>query len=159
MSSNTDPTARALLDAIEQRAGEFIALRRDLHRHPELGLREQRTAQIVADRLASWGYEIDRGLATTGVVGTLRRGSGAKRLGLRADMDALPIQEASGQPWASVHDGVMHACGHDGHTAMLLAAAAHLAARGHFNGRKQGHASSSLWTWWIVEKWKSILPG
>ncbi len=134
MSSNTDPEARALLDAIEQRAGEFIALRRDLHRHPELGLREQRTAQIVADRLASWGYEIDRGLATTGVVGTLRRGSGAKRLGLRADMDALPIQEASGQPWASVHDGVMHACGHDGHTAMLLAAAAHLAARGHFNG-------------------------
>ena len=123
-----------LIEALRQREPEFIALRRDLHQHPELGLAETRTAQLIADRLQAWGYTVHRGLATTGVVGTLKRGSGRKRLGLRADMDALPIQEATGRDWTSVHDGVMHACGHDGHSAMLLAAARHLAEAGDFSG-------------------------
>ena len=103
--------------------GEFKALRRDLHQHPELSFQEFRTAAIVAERLAQWGYEVTTGIAGTGVVGTLRRGRGECRLGIRADMDALPIQEATGLPYASVAKGVMHACGHDGHTAILLAAA------------------------------------
>jgi hippurate hydrolase len=123
-----------LLDALQARAGEFIRLRRDIHRHPELAFEEHRTAALVADRLEGWGYAVERGVGGTGVVGTLRRGKGARRLGLRADMDALPIAEASGAEWSSVHAGVMHACGHDGHTAMLLAAARHLAERGVFDG-------------------------
>ena len=124
----------ALLRNLKARGAEFVELRRDLHRHPELGLAEHRTSQCIANFLSSWGYDVNCGLATTGVVGTLRRGTGDKRLGLRADMDALPIQETSGRPWTSVHDGVMHACGHDGHTAMLLAAARHLAEEGEFSG-------------------------
>ncbi len=123
-----------LLDALQARAGEFISLRRDLHRHPELAFAEHRTAALVADKLATWGYEVQCGVGGTGVVGTLVRGQGRQRLGLRADMDALPIDEASGTAWASVHPGVMHACGHDGHTAMLLAAARHLAEHGRFDG-------------------------
>ena len=123
-----------LIDALHAHSPEFVDLRRDIHRHPELGLAEQRTSQLIADRLDSWGYAVHRGLAGTGVVGQLRRGSSARRLGLRADMDALPIQEASGLPWASVHDGVMHACGHDGHTTMLLAAAKYIAEQSHFSG-------------------------
>ena len=126
-----------LLQALRRDAPEFIGLRRDLHRHPELGLAEARTSQLIADRLQAWGYEVHRGLATTGVVGTLRRGTGTRRLGLRADMDALPIQESSGRDWASVHDGVMHACGHDGHSAMLLAAAHRLAQDASFSGTLQ----------------------
>ena len=126
--------SHALIDALRESAPEFVGLRRDIHRHPELGLAETRTSQLVAERLQSWGYEVDRGLATTGVVGRLRRGNGRKRLGLRADMDALPIQETGRRSWASVHDGIMHACGHDGHTAMLLAAARHLAQPGQFSG-------------------------
>jgi len=119
---------------------EFTALRRDLHRHPELGYQEFRTSELVAERLASWGYAVTRGLGGTGVVGQLVRGESGKsgqsgkRLGLRADMDALPIQEATGLPHASCHAGLMHACGHDGHTAMLLAAAKHLAEQGQFDG-------------------------
>ncbi|PRD66081.1 M20 aminoacylase family protein [Malikia granosa] len=113
---------------------EFTALRRDIHQHPELGYQEFRTSELVAERLASWGYRVTRGLGGTGVVGQLVRGSGAKRLGLRADMDALPIQEATGLPHASCHAGLMHACGHDGHTATLLAAAKHLAEQGQFDG-------------------------
>ncbi|HAJ13564.1 MAG TPA: amidohydrolase [Comamonadaceae bacterium] len=124
------PLIRALL----VRGAEFTCLRRDLHRHPELGLAEVRTSQKIADCLAQWGYDVHRGLATTGVVGTLRRGHGRRRLGLRADMDALPIKEATGLGWASRHDGVMHACGHDGHVAMLLAAARHLASEVPFSG-------------------------
>jgi hippurate hydrolase len=123
-----------LLQKMQAHAPEFVDVRRDIHRHPELGLSEHRTSEIIASRLAAWGYEVDRGLATTGVVGTLRRGTGSKRLGLRADMDALPLQEISGVKWTSVHDGVMHACGHDGHTAMLLAAAKQLAQEGDFSG-------------------------
>ena len=123
-----------LLQALQARAGEFIHLRRDIHRHPELAFDEHRTAALVADKLETWGYAVERGIGGTGVVGTLVRGSGSKRLGLRADMDALPILEASGAAWSSVHRGVMHACGHDGHTAMLLAAARHLAEQGAFDG-------------------------
>ena len=123
-----------LLQALQARAGEFISLRRDIHRHPELAFEEHRTAALVADKLEGWGYSVHRGIGGTGVVGTLVRGRGTRRLGIRADMDALPIDEASGAGWASVHAGVMHACGHDGHTAMLLAAARHLADHGAFDG-------------------------
>jgi len=123
-----------LLQALQARAGEFISLRRDIHRHPELAFEEHRTAALVADKLEGWGYTVHRGIGGTGVVGTLVRGHGTRRLGIRADMDALPIDEASGTSWTSVHAGVMHACGHDGHTAMLLAAARHLAEQGLFDG-------------------------
>ncbi|WP_421953875.1 M20 aminoacylase family protein [Polaromonas sp.] len=123
-----------LLDALNQKADEFISLRRDIHRHPELAFDEHRTSALVADKLQSWGYAVERGLGGTGLVGRLVRGDGQRRLGLRADMDALPIHEATGLPHASCHEGVMHACGHDGHTAMLLAAAQHLAEYGDFSG-------------------------
>ncbi len=123
-----------LLDALRPQADEFVAVRRDIHRHPELAFEEHRTAALVAERLRAWGYEVSTGIGGTGVVGRLVRGSGTRRLGLRADMDALPIDEATGLPHASAHAGVMHACGHDGHTTMLLAAAQHLAARGRFDG-------------------------
>ena len=123
-----------LLHALNERAGEFISLRRDIHRHPELAFEEHRTAALVADKLEGWGYEVERGVGGTGVVGRLVRGNGPRRLGIRADMDALPIVEASGREWASERAGVMHACGHDGHTAMLLAAARHLADQGEFSG-------------------------
>ncbi|MBN8487492.1 MAG: amidohydrolase [Burkholderiales bacterium] len=113
---------------------DFVALRRDLHQHPELAFEEHRSAGLVAQCLREWGYEVTSGLGGTGVVGTLRRGSGPRRLGLRADMDALPINEQSGRPWASCKPGLMHACGHDGHTAMLLAAARRLADEGGFDG-------------------------
>jgi hippurate hydrolase len=123
-----------LLQALQARAGEFISLRRDIHRHPELAFEEHRTAALVADKLEGWGYAVERGIGGTGVVGTLLRGQGTKRLGIRADMDALPIDEASGAEWSSAHRGVMHACGHDGHTAMLLSAARHLAEQSSFDG-------------------------
>lgn len=116
---------------------EFIELRHDLHRHPELAFREHRTAGIVAERLRAWGYEVTTGIGGTGVVGTLQRGRGAKRLGIRADMDGLPIREATGLPYASEHVGAMHACGHDGHTAILLAAARFLAQSGRIDGTLQ----------------------
>jgi hippurate hydrolase len=124
----------AVLPAIAAQAGEMVALRRQLHQMPELGFAEHETSQIVAERLSAWGYAVQRGLAGTGVVATLRRGNGPKRLGLRADMDALPITETTGLPYASRIAGRMHACGHDGHTATLLAAAQLLAHAGHFDG-------------------------
>ena len=123
-----------ILETVTQGADEFVALRRDIHRHPELGYQEFRTSDLVAQCLTQWGYEVERGLGGTGVVGQLRRGKGGKRLGLRADTDALPIQEATGLEHASCNEGIMHACGHDGHTAMLLAAAHHLARHGEFDG-------------------------
>jgi hippurate hydrolase len=123
-----------LLEELHAQADAFISLRRDIHRHPELAFDEHRTSALVAEKLQSWGYAVERGLGGTGVVGQLVRGSGQRRLGLRADMDALPIHEATGLPHASCHAGVMHACGHNGHTAMLLAAAQHLAQRGDFSG-------------------------
>jgi hippurate hydrolase len=105
----------------------FVALRRDIHAHPELGFEEHRTSRMVADRLREWGIEVHTGIAGTGVVGVLRNGTGKRTIGLRADLDALPLQEEKHFPHRSRHDGRMHACGHDGHTTMLLAAAWHLA--------------------------------
>ena len=116
-------------------ATELTAIRRDIHRHPETAFEEQRTAQIVADKLQSWGIEIHRGLATTGVVGTLKgRRPGQKTIGLRADMDALHLQEKNDFDYASSIPNKMHACGHDGHTTMLLGAAKRLAAAPDFAG-------------------------
>ncbi|WP_211612671.1 M20 aminoacylase family protein [Paraburkholderia haematera] len=111
----------------------MIALRRRIHAHPELGFQEQATSDLVAGQLSAWDYRVTRGLGKTGVVGTLTTGVG-RSIGLRADMDALPIREATGLQHASRIDGVMHACGHDGHTAMLLAAARHLAESRSFKG-------------------------
>jgi hippurate hydrolase len=124
----------ATLSALEARADTFTALRRDIHQHPEIGFQEFRTSDLVAERLERWGYAVTRGLGGTGVVGQLKRGDGLRKLGLRADMDALPIHETTGLPYASSHAGLMHACGHDGHTAMLLAAAEHLASSATFDG-------------------------
>ena len=122
-------------DLFAAAAAELTAIRRDIHRHPETAFEEQRTAQIVADKLQSWGIEIHRGLATTGVVGTLKgKRPGQKTIGLRADMDALHLQEKNEFDYASVHANKMHACGHDGHTTMLLGAAKHLAAAPDFAG-------------------------
>jgi hippurate hydrolase len=123
-----------MLQALQSRSATFVALRRDIHCHPELGLKEFRTSDLVAARLAEWGYTVHRGIARTGVVGQLVRGTGSRRLGLRADMDALPIQEENLFSHASRHPGVMHACGHDGHTAILLAAAQHIAESVDFSG-------------------------
>ena len=123
-----------LREALTARVGEFIQLRRDIHRHPELAFEEHRTSELVAAKLEAWGYQVHRGLGGTGVVGTLKRGTSTRSLGLRADMDALPIQEASGAEWSSTKPGLMHACGHDGHTAMLLAAAHELALNADFDG-------------------------
>ncbi len=113
---------------------DLTALRRDLHAHPELGFEEVRTAGIVADRLEAMGLEVRRGFGRTGVVGTLRRGEGGRSVGLRADMDALAMPEVGTPSWASTAPGRMHACGHDGHTTMLLGAAAVLAGEGGFDG-------------------------
>jgi hippurate hydrolase len=121
-------------NGIARHAKTFVALRQDLHQHPELSFQEHRTSALVAQQLRDWGYEVFTGIAGTGVVGRLRRGTGPKTLGLRADMDALPLQENTGLPYASVNAGVMHACGHDGHTAILLAAAHFLAHEGRFDG-------------------------
>jgi hippurate hydrolase len=113
---------------------EFIRIRRDIHANPELGAEVPRTATLVAELLQHWGYETHAGIGGQGVVGVLRNGAGNRRIGLRADMDALPIQERTGLPHASTIDGRMHACGHDGHTAILLAAAHYLAHNRHFDG-------------------------
>jgi len=123
-----------IFNAITGWSSEFVAIRRDIHRYPELGFEEHRTSTLVANRLSAWGYSVERGLGGTGVVGQLKRGQSQRRLGLRADMDALPITEANDFDHVSHHAGVMHACGHDGHTAMLLAAARYLAEEGKFDG-------------------------
>lgn len=125
----TDLSLKSSPAATEQ----FIRIRRDIHAHPELGGDTPRTAALVAELLAGWGYQVHTGVGGQGVVGVLKRGEGTRTLGIRADMDALPILEKNGLPWASRHTGTMHACGHDGHTATLLAAAEQL-ARSTFNG-------------------------
>lgn len=118
---------------IESFGDELQRWRRDLHAHPELAYEETRTSDFVADCLERWGLDVTRGLAKTGVVGTLSRGQGAA-VGLRADMDALPIDEANEFDYRSLEQGKMHACGHDGHTVMLLGAARYLAAAADFSG-------------------------
>jgi amidohydrolase len=123
-----------LLARIAATAAEFRAVRQDIHGHPELAFNERRTAAIVARLLRGWGIEVYEGLGKTGVVGVIRAGDSVRSIGLRADMDALPIREASGVAYASVHDGVAHSCGHDGHTAMLLCAARYLAETRRFSG-------------------------
>ena len=122
------------LDDLAPAAGLLARTRRHLHRHPELSFQEAATADLVASRLNEWGWQVTRGVGGHGVVGTLHQPGGSRRIALRADMDALPIQETTGRPWQSVHDGVMHACGHDGHTAMLLGAAQELARTRQFRG-------------------------
>jgi amidohydrolase len=122
------------LERARQYQDELVAIRRDIHAHPELGLEEYRTADVVARKLAEWGIEVHRGVGRTGVVGVLRNGNGQGAVGLRADMDALPILEATELPHASTIPGRMHACGHDGHTTMLLGAAKYLAETRDFNG-------------------------
>lgn len=123
-----------LLTELRATEDEFIAIRRDIHAHPELGFAEMRTASLVARKLTEFGYTVTTGVGGTGVVGQLKRGTSSRTLGLRADMDALPIQESTRLPYASTVAQTMHACGHDGHTAILLAAAHHLATKGHFDG-------------------------
>jgi hippurate hydrolase len=123
-----------LLDHVRRDHEELVAIRRDIHANPELGLEEHRTADLVARKLEEWGIEVHRGVGVTGVVGVLRSGNGQASVGLRADMDALPIQEATGLPHASHNPGRMHACGHDGHTTMLLGAAKYLAETRNFDG-------------------------
>ena len=123
-----------IADRIAQMHPELTAWRRDLHAHPELGFEETRTSDMVAAKLAAFGCEVHRGLAKTGVVGTLRAGASPRSVGLRADMDALPIAEANLFAHRSQHQGKMHACGHDGHTTMLLGAARYLAETRNFDG-------------------------
>jgi amidohydrolase len=123
-----------LIDSIVTQAAGMATVRREIHAHPELCFKEVRTADLVASRLTEWGIPIHRGLGTTGVVGIVKSGTSSRAIGLRADMDALPMQELNTFAHASTQPGKMHACGHDGHTAMLLAAAQHLAAHRHFDG-------------------------
>lgn len=113
---------------------ELTSLRRDIHAHPELAFGEERTADLVARELVRYGLEVHQGLAKTGVVGVLRAGSSSRMIGLRADMDALPLDELNQFPHHSRHPGKMHACGHDGHTALLLGAARYLAEHRDFDG-------------------------
>ena len=125
----------ALIGEMKANEPELVEIRRTLHRHPEIGFEETRTSQFVAGYLRSWGLDVVEGIAKTGIVATLRGRSGTGRsIGLRADMDALLIEEVSGRGHGSLEPGKMHACGHDGHTAMLLGAARHLARRPDFAG-------------------------
>ena len=123
-----------LIDDIVLQAASLTAIRRDIHAHPELCFEEIRTADLVAQKLTEWGMEVHRGLGKTGVVGVLKSGTSDRAIGLRADMDALPMQEFNQFDHASQHAGKMHACGHDGHVAMLLAAAQYLSKHRDFDG-------------------------
>jgi len=123
-----------IIDSIVTQAASIAAIRRDIHAHPELCFEEVRTADLVAAKLTEWGIPIHRGLGTTGVVGIVKNGTSNRAIGLRADMDALPMQEFNTFSHASQNKGKMHACGHDGHTAMLLAAAQHFAKQRLFDG-------------------------
>ena len=123
------------IDRIDGYAEELTAIRRDLHAHPEIGFEEVRTSGIVADKLKRWGIEVHRGLGGTGVIGVLKgKGTGGKRIGLRADMDALPMEENTNLKWRSTIPGRFHGCGHDGHTTMLLGTARYLAETRNFDG-------------------------
>jgi len=124
----------AIIDRIQAFAPELTSIRRDIHAHPELAFNEQRTSDLVAARLEAWGVEVHRGIAGTGIVGRLTKGKSPRTIGLRADLDALPILEANKFAHRSTHEGRMHACGHDGHTTMLLGAARYLAETRNFDG-------------------------
>jgi len=123
-----------LIESIVKASPSIATVRRDLHAHPELCFKEVRTADVVAQQLTAWGIPIHRGLGTTGVVGIVKAGTSGRAIALRADMDALPMQEGNTFGHASTYPGRMHACGHDGHTAMLLAAAQHFAGHRNFDG-------------------------
>ncbi len=123
-----------LIDSTTEQLAAVARLRQDIHAHPELCYQEQRTADVIADKLTQWGIPIHRGLGVTGVVGIVKAGTSPRAIGLRADMDALPMQEHNTFAHASTYHGKMHACGHDGHVAMLLAAAQHLSRHRHFDG-------------------------
>jgi hippurate hydrolase len=123
-----------IINRIADFAPEMTEWRQDFHRHPELGFQEFRTSDIVAAKLAEWGIEVHRNIATTGLVGVLRNGGSGRSIGLRADMDCLAMDEQTGAPYASASPGRMHACGHDGHTATLLGAAKYLAETRNFDG-------------------------
>jgi len=130
LSAYTDPVLAEIVHGI----APFIAIRQDLHQHPELAFAEHRTSELATDHLRSWGYQVNTGYAGTGFVASLKRGKGARTIGIRADMDALPIIEETGLAYASRHEGRMHACGHDGHTTIALTAAKYLAEQGDFDG-------------------------
>ncbi len=123
-----------IIERIAQFHDDMKEWRHDIHAHPELGFEEQRTSDLVAQKLAQFGFEVFRGIGKTGVVGRLRAGNSQRAIGLRADMDALPIEEATDLPYRSQKQGTMHACGHDGHTTMLLGAARYLAETRNFDG-------------------------
>ena len=123
-----------LIPSIVEEAPEFVRIRRDLHSHPEIGFQEERTSALVAELLRKWGMEVTRGIGRTGVVGVLRGSRPGPTTGLRADMDALPIQTTLTHDWASRTPGVFHGCGHDGHTAALLLTARHLSRERDFPG-------------------------
>jgi len=123
-----------MIESILADAAAIASVRRDLHAHPELCFEEERTSDVIARTLEGWGIPVHRGLGTTGVVGIVKNGSSNRAVGLRADIDALPMTEHNRFAHASRHAGRMHACGHDGHTAMLLAAAKHLASHRNFDG-------------------------
>ena len=124
-----------IINSIAAMQDEMTAWRRDIHAHPEIAFEEARTAGLVAERLRSWGIDVHEGIATTGVVGVLRgRGESGRAIGLRADMDALPMTEETGLPYQSTNPGRFHGCGHDGHTTMLLGAAKYLAETRNFDG-------------------------
>lgn len=123
-----------LTASIYNSIAEFKAIRQDIHQHPELAFKELRTSALIADYMRSYGYQIDSGIAKTGIVATLQKGTSLKSIGIRADMDALPIHEETGLTYASQKAGVMHACGHDGHVTIALAAAKALAIDGRFDG-------------------------
>ena len=123
------------IERIAEWQSELTEIRRDIHAHPELGFEETRTSDLVAEKLAGYGCDVHRGLGKTGVVGTLRVGNSTRSVGLRADMDALPMQEVNTFEHRSTYDGKMHACGHDGHTTMLLGAARYLAETMEFDGQ------------------------
>ncbi|MFJ2362228.1 M20 aminoacylase family protein [Pseudomonas sp. NPDC087697] len=131
---NRSPNQTYVIPEIQKTQDEFIRIRRQIHAHPELGFEEVETSRLVAANLKEWGYEVHEGMGGTGVVGRLKLGDSPKSIGLRADMDALPIEEATGLSYASKFVGKMHACGHDGHTAILLAAAHYLAKTRRFSG-------------------------
>jgi hippurate hydrolase len=133
-SEQNKETIMQLIDPIVEFQSELAQIRRDIHAYPELCFEERRTADVIAQKLADWGIPVIRGMGVTGVVGVIRNGDSKRAIGLRADMDALPVQESNTFAHASRHPGKMHACGHDGHMAMLLGAAHHLARYRNFDG-------------------------